>query len=267
MAIDHRVGILSDRGGSNEAQQRLKKFVSDLLPRYAEEAKQPDDKVRGGLSPYMHFGHISPHQMFDALMSREQWTPAKLAKVGRGNREDWWGVSASAEAWLDQFITWRELGYNMSSKRTDYDQYDSLPDWAQTTLAKHARDRRKRLYSLDEFAEARTHDPLWNAAQRQLLREGRIHNYLRMLWGKKILEWSHSPHEALEVMIELNNRYAIDGRNPNSYSGIFWVLGRYDRPWGPERPIYGTVRYMSSENTRRKLRVTNYLEQFGDVGG
>jgi deoxyribodipyrimidine photo-lyase len=108
-----------------------------------------------------------------------------------------------------------------------------------------------------------THDELWNAAQRQLAREGRMHNYLRMLWGKKILEWSPSPQEALEIMIELNNRYALDGRNPNSYSGIFWCLGRYDRAWGPERPIFGKVRYMSSENTARKVRVNGYLTKFG----
>ena len=122
-----------------------------------------------------------------------------------------------------------------------------------------------RLYSLEEFTAAHTQDPLWNAAQNQLVREGRIQNYLRMLWGKKILEWTASPREALEIMIELNNRFAIDGRNPNSYSGIFWCLGRYDRAWGPERPIFGTVRYMSSDNTRRKLNVREYLRKYGDA--
>jgi deoxyribodipyrimidine photo-lyase len=115
---------------------------------------------------------------------------------------------------------------------------------------------------LEEFAAAKTHDSLWNAAQTQLLREDKIHNYLRMLWGKKILEWTKTPQDALAVMIELNNRYALDGRNPNSYSGIFWCLGRYDRPWGPERPILGTVRYMGSENTRKKLHVKDYLARY-----
>jgi deoxyribodipyrimidine photo-lyase len=115
---------------------------------------------------------------------------------------------------------------------------------------------------LEEFASARTHDPLWNAAQTQLVREGRIHNQLRMLWGKKILEWSATPREALAAMVELNNRYALDGRDPNSYSGIFWCLGRYDRPWGPERPVFGTVRYMSSENTARKHRVRDYIRRY-----
>jgi deoxyribodipyrimidine photo-lyase len=115
---------------------------------------------------------------------------------------------------------------------------------------------------LEEFERARTHDPLWNAAQEQLLQEGRIHNYLRMVWGKKILEWTPSPQEALDIMIELNNKYGLDGRDPNSYTGILWVLGRYDRPWGPERPIFGKIRYMSSENTLRKVRATEYLERF-----
>ena len=132
----------------------------------------------------------------------------------------------------------------------------------QKTLEKHLSDPRQYVYSLDEFAEARTHDPLWNAAQTQLLREGRIHNYLRMLWGKKILEWTASPRDALKVMIELNNRYALDGRDPNSYSGIFWCLGRYDRAWGPERPIFGTVRYMSSDNTAKKLHIKAYLRRY-----
>ena len=117
------------------------------------------------------------------------------------------------------------------------------------------------MHTLDQFAASATHDQLWNAAQRQLLVEGRIHNYLRMLWGKKILEWTASPREALDVMIALNDRYALDGRDPNSYSGIGWVLGRYDRPW-PVRPIFGGVRYMSSANTARKLRVKEYLRRY-----
>jgi deoxyribodipyrimidine photo-lyase len=150
----------------------------------------------------------------------------------------------------------------MCWQRDDYDQYDSLPDWAQKTLKEHAGDSRPFVYSLEEFATAATHDPLWNAAQVQLARQGRIHNYLRMLWGKKILHWSESPRAALQIMIELNNKYALDGRNPNSYSGIFWVLGRYDRAWGPEREIFGKVRYMTSENTARKVRVKPYIEKF-----
>jgi deoxyribodipyrimidine photo-lyase len=161
-------------------------------------------------------------------------------------------------------ITWRELGYNMAAHAPGYERYESLPAWARRTLAEHAADRRPFLYSLEEFEMSATHDPLWNAAQRQLVTEGRIHGYLRMLWGKKILEWTRSPEEALDVMVELNNTYALDGRDPNSYSGIFWVLGRYDRPWGPERPVFGKIRYMSSENTARKVGVSKYMERYGE---
>jgi deoxyribodipyrimidine photo-lyase len=171
-------------------------------------------------------------------------------------------MSASAEAFLDELITWRELGYNFCSRRDDHDRFASLPAWARATLGKHSSDPSAHVYTLDQFEAARTHDPLWNAAQTQLLREGRIHNYLRMLWGKKILEWTASPQDALDVMIELNNKYGVDGRDPNSYSGIFWVLGRYDRPWGPERPIFGTVRYMTSGSAMRKLRVRGFLARY-----
>jgi deoxyribodipyrimidine photo-lyase len=140
-----------------------------------------------------------------------------------------------------------------------------LPGWALATLERHAGDPRPILYDLPTLAAGRTHDALWNAAQAQLLREGRIHNYLRMLWGKKILEWSSTPRQALDALVELNNRYALDGRDPNSYSGIFWTLGRFDRPWPPERPIFGTVRYMTSDSARRKLDLGSYLARYSDA--
>ena len=171
-------------------------------------------------------------------------------------------MEESAEAFLDQLVTWRELGFNMAWQRDDHEAYRSLPDWARETLEKHEKDYRPHIYSFDEFEHAQTHDELWNAAQIQLVREGRLHNYLRMLWGKKILEWSPSPKEAAETMVELNNKYALDGQDPNSYSGIFWCLGRYDRPWGPERPIFGKVSYLSSENTARKVKVRRFLETY-----
>ena len=138
----------------------------------------------------------------------------------------------------------------------------SLPSNLVDTQKEHQSDKRPSVYTLEEFEEARTHEELWNAAQRQLVEEGRIHNYMRMVWGKKILHWSKSPQEALEIMIHLNNKYAIDGRDPNSYSGIFWILGRYDRAWGPERPVFGKIRYMSEDSTRSKLKVKNYVQRF-----
>ncbi|MGD9857196.1 MAG: deoxyribodipyrimidine photolyase, partial [Planctomycetaceae bacterium] len=216
-----------------------------------------------GLSPYLHFGHLAAHEVFSRIAERERWSPAALGDATKGSRSGWWGMSAESESFLDELVTWRELGFNRCCLSDDFDRYESLPDWALRTLADHAGDPRVHVYTLDQFESAATHDDLWNAAQRQLTGEGRLHNYLRMLWGKKILEWSSSPQEALDLMIELNNKYAVDGRDPNSYSGIFWVLGRYDRAWGPERPVFGKVRYMSSENTRRKLRLTEYLERYG----
>jgi deoxyribodipyrimidine photo-lyase len=176
-------------------------------------------------------------------------------------------MGPAAEKFLDEAITWREVGYNMAAHREDFERYESLPAWAQATLAKHESDPRPHLYSRAQLEAGETHDELWNAAQGQLREEGRIHNYLRMLWGKKVLEWSPSPREALATLIDLNNKYALDGRDPNSYSGIFWTLGRYDRPWPPERPIFGTVRFMSSDSTRRKFKVDGYVARYGRQKG
>jgi deoxyribodipyrimidine photo-lyase len=263
LPIDHTVTpVVGLTGGERAASAALSAFLDRRLSRYAEDRNEPDRDGTSRLSPYLHFGHLSIHEVLTAIASREGWSRADLRQTASGKREGWWGMGASAEAFLDEAVTWRELGYNFCSYRPDFALFESLPDWALATLARHASDPRARIYGTEDFAFARTHDPLWNAAQTQLVREGRIHNYLRMLWGKKILEWTRSPEDALEVMIELNNRYALDGRDPNSYSGIFWVLGRFDRPWGPERPIFGTVRYMSSENTARKLSVDGYLRRF-----
>jgi len=260
--LDHSIAPSAIRGGHTNARKRLKEFLSRGFPRYSEERNQPELDIASGLSPYLHFGHISPHEIFTEVADREQWTSDKLAVRANGGREGWWNMSANAESFLDEFVTWREMGYNLSSHSDSYDRFESLPAWALRTLKDHARDEREHLYSLEEFAAGKTYDPLWNAAQMQLVREGRLHNYLRMLWGKKILEWSKSPKEALANLIELNNKYALDGRDPNSYSGIFWCLGRYDRPWAPERPTYGQIRYMSSANTARKLSVKNYIRKY-----
>ena len=247
------------QGGSLVGQELLHTFLCQRLDSYNEDRNEPGEDGTSGLSPYLHFGHVSAHQIFSSIAKREEWKPEHLALRATGSRAGWWGMSAAAEAFLDQAITWRELGFNACYFRKDYDKFESLPLWAQKTLAEHSSDPRPHKYTFAEFESAATHDPLWNAAQIQLVTEGKIHNYLRMLWGKKILEWTKSPREALTIMIELNNIYALDGRDPNSYSGIFWCLGRYDHPWGPVRPIFGTVRYMSSENTARKWNVKEYL--------
>ncbi len=264
LPIDHGVRPVSYRGGPVAAALALERFVTRALHRYGTDRNEPSADATSGLSPYLHFGHISAHAIFDAVMRHEGWSPTQLGAKANGQREGFWGVSAEAEGFLDQLITWRELGYGFAFHRPDYDKYASLPDWARATLDGHASDRRPHLYTLAELDEGDTHDPIWNAAQAQLRVDGRIHNYLRMLWGKKILEWSPSPEAAVDALIELNNRYSVDGRNPNSYSGLFWTLGRFDRPWAPERPIFGVIRYMSSENTRRKLDVTRYIERWSD---
>jgi deoxyribodipyrimidine photo-lyase len=264
LPIDHQVGPAAMRGGQRAAAKVLKAFVTRRLDRYADDRNDPDTDGASGLSPYLHFGCLSAHEAFTAVARQEGWTPDRAAQRATGSA-GWWGVSEPAEAFLDQLVTWRELGFNFCHQRPDdYDRYESLPAWSRRTLAAHARDPRPQLYDRAALEAAATHDPVWNAAQTQLVREGRLHNYLRMLWGKKILQWSAGPEEALQTLIELNNKYAVDGRDPNSYSGICWCLGRYDRAWGPERPIFGTVRYMSSEQAVRKLRMQRYLEQFGD---
>jgi deoxyribodipyrimidine photo-lyase len=263
LPVDRSVAPTGERGGAGAAQRRLAWFLEEQLPRYADRRNQPTNTAASGLSPHLHFGHLSAHELFWSVAEREGWDFGRVDPGEAGKREGWWGMSPGAEGFVEQLSTWRELGFNGCAHLEGWERYESLPGWAQRTLAEHAGDPRPSLYELPQLAAARTHDPIWNAAQRQLLREGRIHNYLRMLWGKKILEWSSSPRAALEALIALNNRYALDGRDPNSYSGIFWVLGRYDRAWGPERPIFGKILYMSSENTARKLDLKGYLARYG----
>ncbi len=264
LPIDHSVAVVDLEGGGVAGRARTREFLDARLGGYADDRNQPDVEAASGLSSYLHFGHVSAHAVVRELAHREEWNPDVLVPSSAGKREGWWKMSKSAEAYMDQIVTWREVGYNMCAHRPgDYDRFESLPEWTQKNFIKHAADPREHVYSLAQFEAAATHDEIWNAAQRELVTTGRMHNYLRMLWGKKILEWTPTPRDALDVMIELNNKYALDGRNPNSYSGIFWCLGRYDRAWGPERPIFGTVRFMSSDSTRRKLRIKPYLERFG----
>lgn len=266
LPIDHRVPSCPQTpGGQFEAAGRLERFLHRGLAVYNQDRNHPDEHATTALSPYLHFGHISSHEIVARVLEQEQWTPDKAAKPN-GKNHGFWNVSESAEAFLDQVLTWREIGFNMSFRRPhDYDKFESLPAWALATLRQHAHDKRPALYDLTAFDQARTHDELWNAAQRELVLTGGMHNYLRMLWGKLILHWSPTPEDALATMIELNNRYALDGRDPNSYSGIFWVLGRYDRAWGPKRPVFGSVRYMTSDSTRKKLRLKQYLRRFNSL--
>lgn len=257
------VSIGELQGGRGSALEKMERFLEAKLDVYHENRNAVDDWGTSLLSPYLHYGHIGGAEIVREVLVREGWDTEHLPEKASGSREGWWGVTPGSEAFLDQIITWRELGFHFCHHNLDtYDTFEGLPEWAKITLNEHASDKREETYSLEELEGARTADPIWNAAQRQLVQTGLMHNYLRMLWGKKVLQWSASPREALERLVHLNNKYALDGRDPNSYSGIFWVFGRFDRAWGPERPIFGKTRYMTSDSTRRKLKLDRYLTRF-----
>ncbi|MDR8392923.1 hypothetical protein NC796_17335 [Aliifodinibius sp. S!AR15-10] len=262
--IDHEVKPLEIKGTRQAALGKLGQFVQYGLMDYGDKRNDPDENKVSGMSPWLHFGKISEYEIVKTVLDHQPkgWDLGDIS-YNDGSRGQFWNGESNISKYLDELITWREVGFHFAHHRPDYAEFDSLPDWALETLMDHKDDPREWVYSYEQFEKAQTHDELWNAAQRQLRQEGIIHNYLRMLWGKKILEWTPDPQTALKFMIELNNKFAIDGRDPNSYSGIFWCLGRFDRAW-QERPIYGKVRYMTSVSTRRKVKLTQYLDRFGN---
>ena len=259
-------------GGAVAARRRLEDFLARRLEGYAESRSEPTAPAAGhqsGLSPYLHHGHISVEEVVErALGTTGRWTPLELEPRMAGRREGFYSRRADVGAFLDETITWRDLGYHWHwSRRQDTASLErALPAWALRTLAQHARDEREYLYTPHEWEAGTTHDPLWNAAQRELVASGTIHSYLRMLWGKKVIEWSRTPEEAYRTLVHLNNKYALDGRDPNSWSGILWCFGLFDRPWAPERPVLGQIRYMSSANTAKKFRLGPYLAYVDGLG-
>jgi deoxyribodipyrimidine photo-lyase len=246
-------------GGTRAARARLRTFVAKGLRGYAEERSEPRAPADGhgsGLSPHLHFGHISMEEVVETVLAEADGGGVpRLRPEHRGRRHGFFGDDADVNAFLDQALTWRDVGLHWHWWRgADAASLETaLPGWALRTLGAHARDPRAHLYTLEELEAGATHDPLWNAAQRELVATGTIHNCLRMLWGKKVLEWSASPAAAYRALEHLNNKYALDGRDPNSYTGILWCFGLFDRPWAPERAVFGSVRYMSSDNTARKF--------------
>lgn len=233
---------LAIASGESAASAALSDFVDNRLPGYAELRGRADVDHQSRLSPYLHFGQISALRV--ALAARGSGAP----------RED-------VDSFLDELITWRELSDNFCLHNPGYASVAGLPDWGRRTLADHAGDAREVVYDLDAFEQADTHDPLWNAAQLEMVRTGKMHNYLRMYWAKKILEWSESPAEAMRIAVLLNDRYELDGRDPNGYAGIAWSIGGlHDRPW-QERAVYGKVRYMNDNGARRKFDVDAYIER------
>ena len=263
LQINHEVKALEISGTRQAGLSQLEDFTQNRLLKYAENRNNVENGAASGLSPWLHYGKISAYECVLAALEKQpaDWSPDKIT-FQQGKRDGFFGGHPAIDAFLDELITWRETGFHYCHQVHNFDKYESLPDWAINTLDKHSSDPREFVYSFEDFEMARTHDPIWNAAQRQLVREGIIHNYLRMLWGKKVLEWTEHPRIALKFLIELNNKYAIDGRDPNSYSGIFWIFGRFDRPWGPERPIYGNIRYMTSDNTAKKINLKPYLQKY-----
>lgn len=257
--IDRTVGPVDLQGGEPAGQARLADFLA-RIDGYTER-NHPDKGGASGLSPYLHFGHVSGEEVARRVLENAGWAPEDALDRATGSR-GWWGLPEASEAFMDEVVTWRELASVFAHHRTDHDRFSSLPDWAHKTLAEHGGDPREPV-PFEDLEAARSPDPVWNAAQRELLETGRLHNYLRMLWGKKVLGWAPTPEIAFEWLTELNNKYALDGRDPSSSAGIAWVFGRHDRAWGPERPIFGKVRYMTSDSTKRKLRMRQYLARFG----
>jgi deoxyribodipyrimidine photo-lyase len=240
--------VSSFRGGTGEALKLLRDFVTRKLAHYPERHGKPEVDGTSCLSPYLHFGHIGPHTIVQAV---------EHAKVSRAAKDDF----------LDQLIIWRELAINFVHFNPLYDSIESAPDWAHRTLARHAADKRPVLYSRQQLEQAKTHDDLWNAAQRQMLHAGWMHNYMRMYWAKKILEWSPSPAVAYQTAVYLNDKYFLDGRDPNGYAGIAWsIAGKFDRPWF-DRPIFGSVRYMSGAAAGKKFDAEKYIEQMAKLAG
>lgn len=263
LPINHKVGKIELQGTRQAALGKLGQFIQSGLSKYDENRNDPDENATSGMSPWLHFGKISEYEIVDTVLDHqpEGWSLDNIT-FNKGSTGGFFNGDPNVDGFLDEVITWREVGFHFAHHEPDYDQYDSLPDWALETLEDHKDDPREHIYELEEFAQSQTHDEIWNAAQTQLREEGIMHNYLRMLWGKKVLEWTPNPEIALAYLIELNNRYAIDGRDPNSYSGIFWIFGRFDRAW-QERPIYGKTRYMTSDSTRRKVKLKQYLKKYG----
>jgi deoxyribodipyrimidine photo-lyase len=233
------------RGGRSQAGRALRTFLENRLQTYATDRNNPAIDGTSNLSPYLHFGMLSSLEV--ALQAKQ---------AGKD--------TASVEGFLEELIVRRELSYNFTKFSDDYESLEALPCWVQENLSRHAQDKRQYRYSLQQFEAGQTHDRIWNACQRELLTIGKIHGYMRMYWGKKIIECSSSHAQALETMIYLNNQYGLDGRDPNSWTGILWCFGLHDRPWGM-RPIFGSVRFMSEDGLKRKFDVAGYIDRVANL--
>jgi deoxyribodipyrimidine photo-lyase len=233
LEIDHSVRPVATEGGRDAALLRLEHFANLGLGGYALKRNR-EPRHTSGLSPYLHFGHVGIAEVAERVL------------LSNAPDED-------IDAFLEEAVIRRELSFNLCFYRRDHDSLAALPDWARKTLDAHRGDRRKPEYTASALEAAATHDDVWNLAQRQLLLAGTMHGYLRMLWGKKAIEWMPTPEDAHAFLIAQHAKYALDGRDPNTHAGVLWCFGKHDRPWAPQRPIFGMIRYMSSEGTRRKV--------------
>jgi deoxyribodipyrimidine photo-lyase len=234
-------------GGTREALHRLNWFIENALSSYDADRNQPTPDGTSRMSPYLHFGHISPITV--ALAIKNADAPA-----------------AAKQAYLEELIVRRELAINFVARNPHYDSFAGCPEWARKSLSEHAEDPRPHLYSSVQLEHAETHDALWNAAQTEMVKTGRMHGYLRMYWAKKILEWSRTPAAAFRTAVKLNDRYFLDGRDPNGYTGIAWAIGgKHDRPWPPRRPVFGLVRYMSAAGMSRRFDAAAYIRRVASL--
>jgi len=239
-------------GGEREGRRRLHTFVRERLDDYAEKRNDPALDWQSGMSPYLHFGQISPVEIARTAMEYLDIAPDISFPEIRHP-----GLSA----FLEELVVRRELAINFVQNNQRYDSFSAIPDWARRSLLSHKNDSRPYSCSIDELENAETGDPYWNACQREVLQSGSMHGYMRMYWGKKIIEWTADPEEAYERMVYLNDRWQIDGRDPNGYAGIAWCFGKHDRPW-VERPIFGTIRYMNANGLRRKFAIDVYEQKW-----
>jgi deoxyribodipyrimidine photo-lyase len=246
--LDRSVGPVDTFvGGTKAGLKRLKEFTETQLAGYDERRNHPELKGTSQMSAYLHYGHLSPITI--ALAVKDA--------VARGK-----AAQAMADKYLDELIGWRELSVLFCKYNPNYDNWECAEPWARKTLLAHAGDARPWTYTLEQLERAETHDELWNASQRQMVREGWMHNYVRMYWAKKILEWSPSPEKAFAWAVELNDKYELDGRDSNGYSGIAWaIVGKHDRPWF-DRPVFGLIRYMSGESTGKKFDSRRYMGMY-----
>ena len=228
--------------GTKAGAITLKNFIRTKLNDYNEKRNDPNESAISGLSPYYHFGQIAPQRA--------------ALEVKNSGKDD-----KSVDAYLEELIVRRELSDNFCLYNKNYDSFEGFHDWARATLNEHREDKREYIYTLEEFEKSNTHDPLWNAAQSEVVKTGKMHGYMRMYWAKKILEWTPSPEDALKIGIYLNDKYQLDGRDPNGYVGVAWSIGGvHDRAW-TERPVYGKIRYMNYNGAKRKFDVQGYIDK------